>query len=228
VATESARAVALACGLPDERVRVIGLPIRRAFAEMSSHPKPEVRAQLGLSPDRPAVMLTGGGAGIGRLLPNAQAIARRLAAQGVSAQLIIITGHNRELQRRLRAESWPVPVTIRGYVDNMAEWLAAADILISKAGPGTLAEAASLGVPVIIADFVPGQEEGNVAWTLQHGAGVFERNPDQIAALVADWLLPGNPTLRRMSAQARAIARPHAASEIVTAALRLLEQRPCP
>jgi 1,2-diacylglycerol 3-beta-galactosyltransferase len=228
VATESARAVALACGIPDERVRVIGLPIRRAFTEMNSHPKSEVRAQLGLPPDRPAVMLTGGGAGIGRLLPNAQAIARRLAAQDVSAQLIIVTGHNRELQRRLRAESWPITVTIRGYVDNMAEWLAAADILISKAGPGTLAEAASLGVPVIIADFVPGQEEGNVAWTLQHGAGVFERNPDQIAALVADWLLPGNPTLRRMSAQARAIARPNAASEIVTAALRLLEQRSCP
>ena len=227
VATEPARAVALACGVPADRVRVIGLPIRRAFVEMRARSKQEVRAQLGLSPDRPLVLMTGGGAGMGRLLPNAQAIARRLAAQTVPAQLAIITGHNRVLQRRLRAETWPIPVTVRGFVDNMAEWLAAADLLISKAGPGTLAEAACLGVPVLITGFVPGQEEGNVAWTVQHGAGRFEENSDQIAALVADWLRPGDPSLGQMAARARAIARPDASSEIAEAALSLLKRSPC-
>jgi 1,2-diacylglycerol 3-beta-galactosyltransferase len=222
VATEPARVVALACGIPDERVHVIGLPIRRAFGENRDRPKPEARAHLGLVPDQPLVLMTGGGAGIGRLMPIAQAVARRLAGQHPKAQVAIITGNNRTLYRQLCAEAWPIPVFVRGYVDNMAEWLAAADLLITKAGPGTLAEAACLGVPVVITDYVPGQETGNVAWTLEHGTGVFEQNPDLIAALAADWLRPGSSTLAAMSVRARAIARPDASAHIVQSALRLL------
>ncbi len=224
VATEPARDVALACGIPDERVHVIGLPIRRAFGEIRDRPKPEARADLGLVPDQPLVLMTGGGAGIGRLMPIAQAVARRLAGQHPKAQMAIITGNNRTLYRQLCAEAWPIPVFVRGYVDNMAEWLAAADLLITKAGPGTLAEAACLGVPVVITDYVPGQETGNVAWTLKHGTGVFEQNPDLIAALVADWLHPGDSTLAAMSAQARVIARPDASAHIVQSVLQLLGQ----
>lgn len=227
VATEPARSVALECGVPADRVRVIGLPIRRAFTEMREGFKPELRVRLGLPPDRALVLMTGGGAGIGRLLPIAQALARRLAMHSTPAQLAIIAGHNRALLRQLRAEKWPIPVAIRGYVDNMAEWIAASEVLLTKAGPGTLAEAACLGVPVLITDYVPGQETGNVTWTVQHGAGAFERRPDQIVALVADWLRPGNPTLSKMSAQARAIAHPNASAQIVDVALQLLRQPVC-
>lgn len=224
VATEPARCVAIACGVPPSRVRVIGLPIRRAFREMIDHPKPEVRAHLGLAPDRPLVLMTGGGAGIGRLMPIAQAVTRRLSVQRPPAQVAIVTGQNRTLYRQLCAEAWPIPICVRGYVENMAEWLAAADLVITKAGPGTLAEAACLGVPVIITDYIPGQETGNVAWTVEHGAGLFEQNPNRIAALVADWLRPGNSSLAVMSARARAIARPDASAQIAQSALLLLGQ----
>ena len=214
--------MALACGIPDERVRVIGLPIRRAFAEMFNRPKAEIRAHLGLAPDQPLVLMTGGGAGIGRLMPIAQAVARRLSRHHPKAQMVIVTGQNRTLYRQLCAEAWPIPVFVRGYVENMAEWLAAADMLITKAGPGTLAEAACLGVPVMITGYIPGQETGNVAWTVEHGAGVFEQDPDRIAGLVAHWLRPGNSSLATMSTRARAIARPDASAQIVQSALRLL------
>lgn len=222
VATEPARDVALACGIPDERVHVIGLPIRRAFGEMRGRSKSVVRAHLGLTPERPLVLMTGGGAGIGRLMPIAQAVTRRLAGQHPKIQVTIITGNNRTLYRQLCAEKWPVPVFVRGYVDNMAEWLAASDLLITKAGPGTLAEAACLGVPVVITDYIPGQETGNVAWTVEHGTGVFEQSPERIAALVAEWLRPGNPTLAAMSARTRTIARPDASARIAQSALQLL------
>ena len=164
VATEQARKLALSCGMSPDRVRVIGLPVRRAFWAARDQSKPAARTRVGLAPERKLALLTGGGAGIGKVLPMAQAIARRLAANRAHAQMAIIAGSNQPLQRRLRGEPWPIPVTILGFVENMADWLAAADLLITKAGPGTLAEAACTGVPVIITSFIPGQEACNVAW----------------------------------------------------------------
>lgn len=223
VATEQARQSALACGLAPERVHVIGLPIRRAFAEARDRPKPAARALVSLAADRPLLLLMGGGAGIGRLLPIARALAKRLAAHPAQPQVALIAGRNPELQRQLAAERWPMPVQTLGFVDNMADWLAAADLLITKAGPGSLAEAACLGVPAIISDFIPGQEAGNVAWFEGHGAGLYEPHPEGIARLADDLLRPENPALAEMATHARALSRPHAAAEIAQAALSLID-----
>lgn len=224
VATEPARAAALACGLAPPQVQVIGLPIRRAFAEARGRPKPVARAQVGLAPDRPLLLLTGGGAGIGRLLPIAQALADRLARHNPQPQLAIIAGSNRSLQRQLMAERWPLPVQVLGFVANMADWLAAADLLVTKAGPGTLAEAACLGVPVLISEFIPGQETGNVHWFEQHGAGLYVPTPAGIAGLADELLRPGNPVLGQMAACALRLGRPDAASEIADTALQFIRK----
>ncbi len=222
VATEQARQSALACGLAPERVRVIGLPIRRAFVEARDRPKPVARTHVGLAAERPLLLLMGGGAGIGHLFPIARALTQRLAAHPAQPQLTIITGRNRELQRRLNAERWPLPVQVLGFVENIADWLAAADLLITKAGPGALAEAACLGVPALISTFIPGQEAGNVAWFRDSGAGIYEPDPEGIAQQAEALLQPGNPALSQMAAHAHALGRPHAADEIAQAALSLL------
>jgi 1,2-diacylglycerol 3-beta-galactosyltransferase len=225
VATPPAQEVAIASGLDPGKVRVLGLPVRQAFGAAAERAKPEARSRLGLDPHRPLVLLAGGGAGIGRLLEQAKAIAGQLAAHGVPAQLAIVSGRNEALRRRLNAQAWPVPVTVLGFVEEMADWLAAADVLFTKAGPGTLAEAACAGVPVIITGFVPGQETGNVMWFAQHRAGVYEPNPAKAAALVVGWLKPGNPTLGEMAVRTRAMAQPEASAQIVEAALELLDQQ---
>ncbi len=226
VASEQARETALACGLAAQQVCVIGLPIRRAFLAARDRPKPTARALVGLPAEQPLVLMTGGGAGIGRLLPIAQALAGRLADHPAQPQLAIIAGRNRELQQRLAAEPWPLPVHVTGYVENMSDWLAAADLLVTKAGPGTLAEAACLSLPTLITEYIPGQEEGNVAWITQNGAGAYETNPASIAGLAADLLLPGNPALGEMAAHARALGQPDAAAEIARVALGLIGSSP--
>jgi 1,2-diacylglycerol 3-beta-galactosyltransferase len=222
VATEPARRAAVANGMDPAKVKIIGLPIRRAFAEIHGQSRPGARAALGMRPDLPLVLLTGGGAGIGKLLATARAITCELADHQVPAQMGIIAGNNEALQRRLRSEPWPLPVTVLGFVEDMPGWLAATDLLITKAGPTTLAEAACAGVPVMITGFVPGQETGNVTWTLEHSAGVFAPDITQAAQLVSEWLRPGNPHLAEMAARARSIAQPDAAVRIVEAALDLL------
>lgn len=222
VATERARETALACGLAPHKVQVIGLPIRRSFVEALSLSKAEARSRVGLSADRPLLLLTGGGAGIGRLLPIAHALARRLSKHEPPPHLAVIAGRNQMLQRRLRGERWPMPVQVLGFVSNMAEWMAAADLLVSKAGPGTLAEAACLGLPMLISEFIPGQETGNVEWFEQHGAAIYEPHPEKLAHYADELLRPGNPLLPQMAKRARELGRPHAAAEIAEVALSLL------
>ncbi len=225
VATEAARQTALACGMAPERVKVIGLPVRRAFTARRGQDKAEARGRLHMvDPTKRLILLSGGGAGIGKLLPLAKAMSQRLSESRTPVQMAIIAGRNKMLQRRLRAERWPVPVTVLGYVEEMANWLAAADLLITKAGPGTLAEAACLGVPVLITGFIPGQEEGNVTWAEQHGSGAFERDPRQAAALVYHWLRPGNPALDEMAANARNLAQCDAARQIAQHSLALIQR----
>ena len=223
VATEPAYQTGLLCGIDPKRLKLIGLPIRRAFGQMQGHDKQDLRARLGLAPKKPLVLMSGGGAGIGRIVPMARALAKQLGQQGRDVQMAIIAGRNKELYKRLKRQKWPVPVQVLGFVDNMAEWMAAADLLLTKAGPGMLAEAACLGVPVVITDFVPGQEIGNVSWVVKNGAGIYEHEIEGIAAVASELLRSGNPTLEMIGCQAKAMARPDASTEIVAEALRLIE-----
>jgi 1,2-diacylglycerol 3-beta-galactosyltransferase len=226
VATEPARQAALANGMAPSKVKVVGLPIRRAFAEAHEKSRQEARTELALQPDLPLVLMTGGGAGIGKLLPSAKAISGQLARDQRPAQMAIIAGNNDALRHRLSAEPWPIPVTVLGFVEDMPRWLAGTDLLITKAGPTTLAEAACAGVPVLITGFIPGQENGNVTWVQEHDAGVFAPDIAQASQLVSEWLKPGNPHLADMAARARAIAQPEAAQQVVQSALDLLWRNP--
>ena len=108
-----------------------------------------------------------------------------------------------------------VQVVSLGFVSRMAEYMVAADVLVSKAGPGTIAEAAAVGLPVMLTSYLPGQEEGNVDFVVDGRFGAFrpDYHPDQVASEVARWLLSDNE-LRQMGDAARASGAPKAASQI--------------
>jgi 1,2-diacylglycerol 3-beta-galactosyltransferase len=89
----------------------------------------------------------------------------------------------------------------------------AADILVTKAGPGTIAEAAAVGLPVMVTSHLPGQEAGNVDIVLNGGFGDFCAVPETIGLEVACWLQDA-PLLDDMSRKARGVGHPHAAEEI--------------
>jgi 1,2-diacylglycerol 3-beta-galactosyltransferase len=59
-------------------------------------------------------------------------------------------------------------VLVRGFVDNMEEWMGASDMIITKAGPGTIAESFICGLPVLLNTFVPCQEEGNIKYVIDN------------------------------------------------------------
>ncbi|MCC7353152.1 MAG: glycosyltransferase [Anaerolineae bacterium] len=233
VPTEAAGRLALSAGVPRERVRVSGLPVSRKFSPAMNGNGAEItdnqpgRRRLGLHPDLPLVLLVSGGEGMGPVSDIARALAQTIQRGGHSAgQLAIICGRNHALQRRLEAMHWGIPVRVAGFVENMPEWMAAADLVVTKAGPGTISEALIMGLPILLSGFIPGQEEGNVPYVVDNGAGAYESQPERLAARAAEWLRPGNPALAQMAARARALAKPNAARDIARDLLALLASSP--
>ncbi|MCY3898912.1 MAG: glycosyltransferase [Caldilineaceae bacterium] len=221
VASEIAAATARRYGLQARQVRLLGLPVRPDFAGTLPDKEP-TRARLGLADTAFTVLLLGGGEGMGPVAATAHAVAQRLAAMEADCQLVVICGRNERLRKALQRSDWPIPVQICGFVDNMQEWMAASDCVITKAGPGTIAEALICGLPILLSGFIPGQEEGNVSYVVQNGVGAYRDSPDGIAATVSNWV--DGSQRAHMSARARELARPRAAYDIVDEIVELLDR----
>jgi 1,2-diacylglycerol 3-beta-galactosyltransferase len=191
----------------------LGLPVADEFCRpaLSEAGRAGLKRQLGLSGDF-LVVLTGGAEGSGGLRRRAAAILR----QAGDVNLVVICGRNRLLARRvarLARRAGRGRLTALGFVGNMADWLRCADIVVGKAGPGTIAEAACCGAPLVLTSSVPGQEKGNVQFVTGAGAGLHAPRPRQLAAEVAR--LHADPgALAAMRAAAAAVSRPHAAADI--------------
>eukprot|EP00882_Tetradesmus_deserticola_P007710 GHRQ01008120.1.p4 GENE.GHRQ01008120.1~~GHRQ01008120.1.p4 ORF type:complete len:148 (+),score=75.29 GHRQ01008120.1:1474-1917(+) len=96
------------------------------------------------------------------------------------------------------------------------QWMAAVDTIITKAGPGTIAEALISGLPILLNGNVPCQEEGNIPYVVDNGVGAFETNPVKIADITANWLAPENrQEFLNMAHRSRALGKPQAVYNIV-------------
>ena len=114
-------------------------------------------------------------------------------------------------------------VEVRGFCSAMSDYMEAADCLVTKAGPGTIAEAAIRGLPTMLSTHLPGQEAGNVPFVVNKGFGEFSRKPDVIAQTVSGWL-KDDGELARKSAAALAAGQPDATSLIAKDLVVLLDE----
>ncbi|CAL9042957.1 probable monogalactosyldiacylglycerol synthase 3, chloroplastic [Musa acuminata AAA Group] len=214
-------------GLEPSQIRVFGLPIRPSFCR-AVLVKAELRKELEMDPELPAVLLMGGGEGMGPVKKTAKALGESLFDKELGkpiGQLVVICGRNRTLSSALQDVQWKIPVKIRGFETQMEKWMGACDCIITKAGPGTIAEALIRGLPIILNDFIPGQEVGNVPYVVDNGAGVFSKSSKQTASLVARWFGPEPEVLKKMSQNALKLAQPDAVFDIVKDIHQLTEQQ---
>ncbi len=209
VPTQAAYEHGLDCGLTHEQLRVTGLPVHPSFAERLKD-KSVAREELGWNPALPTVLMVSGGEGMGSIYETARAI----NAKQLDCQLVIIAGKNKQLKEKLESSEWNQPTLIYPFVTNMPVLMAAADVLVTKAGPATISEASIAGLPMILSDAIPGQETGNVDFVVENNAGVFAPEPDIVANALGEWLDEGQEGLKRRAENARRIARPNAVWEI--------------
>ncbi len=220
----SAYTVGLAkkAGLRPEQIHLFGLPIRPAFSR-PTRPKPELRKVLGMDAKLPAALLIGGGEGVGPVEQIANQLAKTLCNGQMLGQIVVICGRNREMEERLAGQAWPIPVVVKGFVDNMPDWMAACDCVVTKAGPGTIAEALISGLPILLSGYIPGQEEGNIPYVVDNEVGEYNTDPAAIATIVARWFGPEHQKLTVMSGKARAMGHPQATFDIVKSITELLD-----
>ena len=155
-------------GVPARKIRVTGLPIRKVFTEMQEvRDDPVRRLQLrrenGIDANKPLFLVMGGGEGIIGTASTWERITKR-----VDAQFTIVCGKNQRLYNQLR-DLESNKVRVLGYVPNIEQWMAMADMLITKAGGLTMTEAVSLGLPMLLFRPIPGQEHANACYAVKRG-----------------------------------------------------------
>lgn len=205
VPTEYARERALVYHMPPEKIFVVGQPVSDRYCAPPGD-KRALREKLGWPQDKTIALLIGGGDGMGPLAANAEAIDE----SGLDVGLAIVAGRNEKLKAKLEARKWRVPTRIYGFTRELPNFMRAADALVTKAGPGTIAEALIAGLPIILNARLPGQEDGNVTFVQKERVGVWAPRSERVVQTLKKWI--ENPAEReRFSENCRRAARPEAA-----------------
>jgi len=208
VPTETARTRALKYNMPAEKIRVAGLPVADKYCKPRGR-KTTLRKKLGWVLDKPIVLMVGGGDGMGPLAKTARAIDN----SGLNVTLVIVCGRNQKLKDKLEAETWHNPIFIYGFTRDMPDFMRASDFIVTKAGPGTIAEALNAELPIILYSKLPGQEDGNVTFVEEEGAGVWAPKPQDAVRALTRWI--SHPAEKqKVLENCRRAGRPEAARTI--------------
>lgn len=208
VPTEMARRRALEFNMAPDKVVVVGQPVSERCSQPGGD-KQTLRKKFGWDLDKITILLVGGGEGMGPLTETAIAIDE----SGLDVSLVIITGRNTRLKAGLEARTWDNPVHIHGFTRDMPDLMTASDVLVSKAGPGTIAEALIASLPIILYSKLPGQEDGNVRFVETVGAGVWAPDPLQVVRTLTRWICRPHERLKVVE-NCRQAARPDASRRI--------------
>ncbi len=217
VANDAVRDVMIARGISPQCVAASGIPVRPEFAP-SQEPRDALRERLDLPRDRRVVLMMGGGLGIGPL----ERMMRALETMTHPMAAVVVTGRNARSERRVRAtaETIGYPVRALRFVENVYDYMHAADVFVTKPGGLSTAEALVAAVPMVLCKPLPGQEERNARVLSEAGAAVRVRSVRELPA-VLDTILNDSGRRARMMAAAKRLARPDAAGEAASMIARL-------
>lgn len=154
----------------------------------------------------------GGGAGLGI---NCHLVNSLLCLQA-DVQIIVMAGKNKSLLDELikLSTQWPGRLVAIGYTDKVPELMACADLVITKPGGLSTSECLVMGLPMVLINPIPGQEERNASYLLQEGVA---QRADDVATLLyrLTQLLAKPEKLETMKRHASALGRSGAASTVL-------------
>lgn len=183
VPTDVARFRAIEYGMEPEQVVTVGQPIAARYCAPVGD-KSELRKRLGWPVEQFTAVLVGGGEGMGPLAQTARAINE----SELDLSLVVVAGRNERLKHSLENYDWKIPAKIYGFTRELPDFMRAADVLITKAGPGTIAEALNAHLPIILYAKLPGQEDGNVTYVRETGTGVWAPTPQRVISTLKTWI----------------------------------------
>jgi 1,2-diacylglycerol 3-beta-galactosyltransferase len=129
-------------------------------------------------------------------------------------QVVVITGGDNALYEKLRKRIWHYPIQVKNYVTNIPDWMLSADLLITKAGGLILSEGLAAGLPIILINNLPGQEEGNVRFILENHAGILAGTPVELTRIMNSWLRDDQSNLNTIKNNSFRLGHPSAAISV--------------
>ena len=205
-------------GVPPETILECGVPVDPAFGLCPD--RSALRARLGLQQNLPVLLVNFGGSG----KRKPREVVSELQKVHQPFQVVFISRRDESLRKELlRLTAGMAHARILSWVDNMHEWMAAADLLVSRAGGGILAESLNCGLPILVFDAPPGNERRfcQLIEECWH-TGYWVERPGELAARI-DHLLRQTEELEQLRSNARQHAYPDAARIAAEAILRLRE-----
>jgi processive 1,2-diacylglycerol beta-glucosyltransferase len=211
---------AKSAGVPPEKILECGMPVNPAFS--SCPDKETARERLGLARDLPVLLVNFGGTGNRKprqVLSELRKIQRPV-------QVVFISRRDENLREELLRLSEGMPHTrVLTWVENMQEWMAAADLLVSRSGGGIVAEALNSGLPMLVFEALPGNER-RICELIERKwqTGFWVKRPGELAGRI-NHLLTQTEELERLRSNAWRQAHPHAARDAAEAIGRVLDER---
>ncbi|MGA3245705.1 MAG: glycosyltransferase [Bacteroidota bacterium] len=202
-------------GIPRERISVKGIPVGQEFTTTTKHRL--ARQRLEIPTNRFTVLLLSGGFGVGHVEKITQSVSQVLGSYARQTfNLLVVCGRNESLRSELEQTGFPpnIHASAFGFVNNIHELMDAADILISKSGGLTSAEAMAKHLPMIIVDPIPGQELRNASMIVERGAGLFALDYHNLQFKLKK-VIEDPSLLHNLRESAKALSKPHAAVEII-------------
>ncbi|HEY9593490.1 MAG TPA: glycosyltransferase [Spirochaetia bacterium] len=169
--------------LPESRVKVFPFPIKPSFSRRAE-PVTTLRRKLGLAQKPFTVLFFFGAEGIGPVRKFVTALIER----GLTLQVVVVCGRNEKLRTDIDAmahgRTGHVHIEVRGYATNLADYIAASDVVVGKSGPNQVFETLLQGRPIVISSFLANEKE-TTKWVIQNRVGWLTRTPEHLATLLA-------------------------------------------
>jgi processive 1,2-diacylglycerol beta-glucosyltransferase len=218
VAHEQLRTFLAEYGVFPANSQTSGIPIALDFQHKIN--KRQLIGTLGMNEHIPIILIMGGGAGT---IPM-DTIVRSFEALEMPLQFIAVAGNNKKMYNQLVAlgKTCSIPLKIYGFTNNIHELMQISDLLISKPGGVTAAEAVAAGLPIIIYRPIPGQEEANTDYLIQSGAALRADTLRDVFNLTTQLLTVNHCKLSDLKRKAVSLGRPNAANQIAAGLIDML------
>ena len=218
VSTDKVRMDAIQFGCDPKNVICTGIPVRPELTEIRTDKK-QLREKFELDPDLPLLLAVGS-----KRVTSMMDYLNVANHAGFPLQVVMAAGGDDELYGKMTRNDWHIPVKIYNYCDVLSELMLASDFILTKAGGLVTSESLAAGLPMLLSDVLPGQEEGNAKIVEDNDAGRILHSPYGMLEILCHMLKDDGHRLRQMQQNAARIGKPRAARDISLLAMDLIRE----